>query len=121
MARALVRAIARFAADLGIATTAEGVETREQLECVAAAGIGEAQGYYYSRPVPAAEVVRLIARDRPALAQTGRIRSAAPQAPRPSACRTPAKWQAAATATQACQIAFWNLRLCQRWNATPIE
>jgi diguanylate cyclase (GGDEF)-like protein len=71
MARALVRAIARFAADLGIATTAEGVETREQLECVAAAGIGEAQGYYYSRPVPAAEVVRLIARDRPALAQTG--------------------------------------------------
>ena len=70
-ARALVRAIAHFAADLGIATTAECVETREQLEYVTAAGVGEAQGYYYSRPVPAAEVVRLIARDRPALAPTG--------------------------------------------------
>jgi diguanylate cyclase (GGDEF)-like protein len=71
MARALVRAIARFAADLGVATTAEGVETLEQLECVRAAGVGEAQGYYFSRPVPAVEVVRLIARDRPALASTG--------------------------------------------------
>ncbi len=68
---ALVRAIARFAAELGIATTAEGVETREQLDCVAAAGVGEAQGFYYSRPVPAAEVVRLIALSRPALAPTG--------------------------------------------------
>ncbi len=71
MALALVRAVARFAIELGIATTAECVETREQLEYVTAAGVGEAQGYYYSRPVPAAEVVRLIARDRPALAPTG--------------------------------------------------
>ncbi len=71
MARALVRAIALFAADQGIATTAEGVETREQLDYVTAAGVSEAQGYYFSRPVPAAEVVRLIARDRPALAPTG--------------------------------------------------
>ncbi len=71
MARALVRGIARFAADLGIAATAEGVETLKQLECVAAAGIGEAQGYYFSRPVPAADVVRLIARDRLVLAPTG--------------------------------------------------
>ncbi len=30
-----------------------------------------AQGFYYSRPVPAAEVVRLIALSRPALAPTG--------------------------------------------------
>ncbi|MGO4869730.1 MAG: putative bifunctional diguanylate cyclase/phosphodiesterase [Roseiarcus sp.] len=71
MARALVRAIARFAVDLGVATTAEGVETLEQLECVRAAGVDEAQGYYFSRPVPAAEVAGLIARDRLALAQTG--------------------------------------------------
>jgi EAL domain-containing protein (putative c-di-GMP-specific phosphodiesterase class I) len=58
---AIVRAILRLAADLHIATTAEGVETRMQLELLAANGCIEAQGYLFSPPQPAGEVCRLLA------------------------------------------------------------
>jgi hypothetical protein len=33
---------------------------------------------------------------------------------RPMASSTPTNWQAAATVTEACQMAFWNLRFSQR-------
>jgi sensor c-di-GMP phosphodiesterase-like protein len=42
---------------------AEGVETREQAEILAAHGCSQAQGYYFSRPVPAEEFGRLLKRD----------------------------------------------------------
>jgi EAL domain-containing protein (putative c-di-GMP-specific phosphodiesterase class I) len=58
---AIVRAILRLAADLGIATTAEGVESRAQLEQLVANGCTEAQGYLFSPPQPASEVCRLLA------------------------------------------------------------
>jgi diguanylate cyclase (GGDEF)-like protein len=58
---AIVRAILRLAADLNMASTAEGVETRAQLEQLAADGCTEAQGYLFSAPQPAAEVFRLLA------------------------------------------------------------
>jgi EAL domain-containing protein (putative c-di-GMP-specific phosphodiesterase class I) len=37
-------------------TVAEGVETSEQLELVRAAGCKQAQGFLFSRPVPAAQL-----------------------------------------------------------------
>ena len=40
----------RFAVSLGKTTTAEGVETKEQLEILRAEGCTEMQGYYFSRP-----------------------------------------------------------------------
>lgn len=46
-----VRAIATFARILGMEVTVEGVETAEQLARVRTLGIGQAQGYYFSRPV----------------------------------------------------------------------
>jgi diguanylate cyclase (GGDEF)-like protein len=58
---AIVRAILQLAADLRIATTAEGVESRTQLELLAANGCTEAQGYLFSAPQPAGEVYRLLA------------------------------------------------------------
>ncbi|HEX3991637.1 MAG TPA: EAL domain-containing protein, partial [Acetobacteraceae bacterium] len=58
---AIMRTILRLATDLGIATTAEGVETRAQLELLAANGCTEAQGYLFSPPQPAGEVSRLLA------------------------------------------------------------
>ena len=60
-AAAIVCAIAGLGRNLGIATVAEGVETEEQLIAVRAAGCQLAQGYLFSRPVPASE----LAFDRP--------------------------------------------------------
>jgi diguanylate cyclase (GGDEF)-like protein len=57
---AIVRTIASLGANLGVETTAEGVETAEQLEVVRAAGCTAVQGFYFSRPRPAAEVDRMI-------------------------------------------------------------
>jgi diguanylate cyclase (GGDEF)-like protein len=51
--QAIVNSIASLALQLGITTTAEGVETREQLDQVRSAGCAEAQGYYFDNPRPA--------------------------------------------------------------------
>jgi diguanylate cyclase (GGDEF)-like protein len=60
-ADAIVRAIAGLGRSLGIATTAEGVETVAQLNALVADGCTEMQGYLFSPPRPAAEVPRLLA------------------------------------------------------------
>jgi EAL domain-containing protein (putative c-di-GMP-specific phosphodiesterase class I) len=45
----------------GMTTTAEGVETEEQMRCLNLEGCIEVQGYLYSRPVPAHEINDLLA------------------------------------------------------------
>jgi diguanylate cyclase (GGDEF)-like protein len=57
---ALVRSLVHLAASLGMLTTAEGVETKEQLDRVRAEGCAQIQGYYISHPVPANEARRLL-------------------------------------------------------------
>ncbi len=57
----IVRAIAALGASLGIATTAEGVETLGQLERLIADGCTEVQGYFFSPPCPASDIPRLLA------------------------------------------------------------
>jgi diguanylate cyclase (GGDEF)-like protein/PAS domain S-box-containing protein len=52
----IVRAVAGLGASFGVPTTAEGVETKEQLEQVRNAGCTYAQGYYYGRSMPAEDV-----------------------------------------------------------------
>jgi diguanylate cyclase (GGDEF)-like protein len=54
---AIVCAVIGLGRSLGIGTTAEGVETREQFELLRAAGCREAQGYLLSRPVPVSDLV----------------------------------------------------------------
>ena len=54
----IVRAVAALANGLGIAATAEGVETKEQLETISSEGCSEMQGFLFSRPLPAAEIER---------------------------------------------------------------
>jgi diguanylate cyclase (GGDEF)-like protein len=58
----IIKAIAGLGASLGIETTAEGIETQEQMDIVRRAGCTEMQGYLASPPRPAAEVPGLIAR-----------------------------------------------------------
>lgn len=53
---AIVRTIASLGSVLGVETTAEGVETIEQLDFVRACGCTAVQGYYFGKPCPAAEV-----------------------------------------------------------------
>jgi len=52
-AEAIVRAVVTLGQGLGMATTAEGVESPTQLEFLRAAGCGEVQGYLLGRPMPA--------------------------------------------------------------------
>jgi EAL domain-containing protein (putative c-di-GMP-specific phosphodiesterase class I) len=54
--RAIVAAITNLARELGMEVTAEGVETKEQLVILMAAGCTNAQGYYFARPRPLAEL-----------------------------------------------------------------
>jgi diguanylate cyclase (GGDEF)-like protein/PAS domain S-box-containing protein len=61
----IVRAMADLARGLRMATTAEGVETREQLEALRADGVTAAQGYLFSRPLPAGDLRALLAQHRP--------------------------------------------------------
>lgn len=62
---AIVRAVAALGASLGAVTTAEGVETEDQLRRVEAEGCQEVQGYLTGRPQPAESVRALIAARRP--------------------------------------------------------
>jgi diguanylate cyclase (GGDEF)-like protein len=57
----LLRGVARLSADLGMSVVVEGIETNEQLELISADGtITEAQGYLFSRPVPAVRIRQLL-------------------------------------------------------------
>jgi len=58
---AIVRAVCGLARSFGAATTAEGVETDDQLAQMRAEGCTEVQGYIFGRPMPAAEIPALLA------------------------------------------------------------
>ena len=55
----IVRAVTALARGLGMATTAEGVETEEQRDTLLAEGCTEMQGFLFSRPLPISEIERL--------------------------------------------------------------
>src|SRR5664279_4792510 len=56
---AIIRAVVGLSSSLGITTTAEGVETKEQLTRLTTEGCDEVQGFLFSPPRPAAELERL--------------------------------------------------------------
>jgi diguanylate cyclase (GGDEF)-like protein/PAS domain S-box-containing protein len=56
----IVRAVTALAKGLGMAATAEGVETIEQRSTVAAEGCAEMQGFLVSKALPAAEIEQLL-------------------------------------------------------------
>jgi diguanylate cyclase (GGDEF)-like protein len=62
---AIVTAVIGLGRSLGIATTAEGVETEAQLDIVREQGCSEVQGFLFSPPLPAVAVARLLAAKSP--------------------------------------------------------
>ena len=57
---AVVRAAIRLANELGLEVIAEGVETEAQVRFLMGAGCEQAQGYYFSRPVPVLKATELL-------------------------------------------------------------
>ncbi len=57
---AIVRAVVGLSSSMGIKTTAEGVETKEQLASLTSEGCNEFQGFLFSQPRPASDVERLL-------------------------------------------------------------
>jgi EAL domain-containing protein (putative c-di-GMP-specific phosphodiesterase class I) len=53
---AVVSSVLALAHGLGMVTTVEGIETEQQFEYMRQAGVDLAQGYLFSRPVPASEL-----------------------------------------------------------------
>jgi EAL domain-containing protein (putative c-di-GMP-specific phosphodiesterase class I) len=60
--RSIVRVVIDLARALGMRSVAEGVESAEALDLLRAIGCDEAQGYFISRPIAAAEVPASIQR-----------------------------------------------------------
>ncbi|WP_116472498.1 putative bifunctional diguanylate cyclase/phosphodiesterase [Zobellella maritima] len=57
---AIVRAIIAMSKSLQLRVLAEGIETREQLNFLRSLQCDRGQGYYFSRPLPAAEITKLL-------------------------------------------------------------
>jgi diguanylate cyclase (GGDEF)-like protein len=69
----IVRAVANIASSMGIITLAEGVETEEQFRRVAAELCDEVQGFLFSEPIPASEVMAMLAQNAPSPASNERV------------------------------------------------
>lgn len=59
---AITTAVVSLARSFGLSVIAEGVETEEHLEFIRGLGCEDYQGYYFSKPLPAAEIEALLAK-----------------------------------------------------------
>ena len=75
--RAIVRTISRFADDLGLKLTAEGVETPAQARLLGELGCSTAQGFLYSQPLAAEAMEQLLDGGRGLIGthETARVRA----------------------------------------------
>ena len=62
-AAALIHTLVELGHTLGLVTLAEGIEQSAQIDGLRAQGCDHGQGYFFSRPVPAADVELLLAAD----------------------------------------------------------
>jgi diguanylate cyclase (GGDEF)-like protein len=64
---ALIRAMVGLASDLNMQTTAEGVETKDELQLVRDLGCSLVQGYIFGRPMPSEQAAALASKGSAAL------------------------------------------------------
>jgi diguanylate cyclase (GGDEF)-like protein len=76
-ARLIARAVVRFAVSLGKTTTAEGVETKEQLEILRGEACTEMQGYYFSPAICGAKVLKMVRRQVQPVRRRNAVRAVA--------------------------------------------
>lgn len=62
---ALVRSILALCEDLGLEAVAEGVDSRQQLDCLRKLGCRLVQGFLFSEPVPAEQATQLLEQGHP--------------------------------------------------------
>ena len=65
---AIIRAVVAMADSLGMTTTAEGVETASEAVMIRDMGCTKIQGFYFGRPLPAAEAQAVAQRSTAAAA-----------------------------------------------------
>jgi EAL domain-containing protein (putative c-di-GMP-specific phosphodiesterase class I) len=63
--RAIVHAMLAVARHFRLKVVAEGIETAEQVDYLRSIGCEYAQGYYYSRPIPAQTIVEYVEHGAP--------------------------------------------------------
>lgn len=61
--KAIVDAIILLGHRMELGVTAEGVETREQLDCLVERGCDKVQGYYFSKPLLPDEAIRMVQKE----------------------------------------------------------
>ncbi len=69
---AITETILAMARSLGLKVVAEGVETRDQVQFLERRGCDEMQGYYFSKPLPAEELVAYLEEQGAALEESRR-------------------------------------------------
>ena len=60
----VVRAVINMAHGMGLKVVAEGIETKEELESICKEDVDYIQGYYYSKPIPMAEFLTFLQRNK---------------------------------------------------------
>jgi EAL domain-containing protein (putative c-di-GMP-specific phosphodiesterase class I) len=70
---AIVNAVASLAKCLNMTSTAEGVETKQQLETLQSVGCTEMQGYLFSKARPAREINEIFAKHTAGVLGAGQI------------------------------------------------
>jgi len=76
---AIIKAIVSLADGLGMDTTAEGAETKDELELIRSLGCSHIQGYIFGRPMSAAEAAEKLACPTGTVVAEGYDRSRAPR------------------------------------------
>jgi diguanylate cyclase len=77
---AIVRSVVALAEELRLSVTAEGIETPAQWRQLRQLGCGAGQGYFFSGPVPAPEMRRLLAEAQAREVQVGQALTSRPAA-----------------------------------------